>query len=614
MSRLAALGRVLRLLRSEADRSAYLYLACTGLTVILGAALAAASPLALKQLVDAVAARPSGGPAPQASVGTGVVIYLAVICCARAMADLRPWLSGALDQHFQARLTRRFFDQLSSLPIAFFQRRRSGELLHSLDLAATGAQLAIGHLANSILPALIELATMAGILAGLGEGSLLFIFTATAIAYFVIFTVGGLCMAQPAQRVSQASLAVYAQLNEGIAHMETLRCFGAETTARQVLLKATATLESRWLGLLGLNLWISAAATLTFGASMTLCLVAAAQAVERNALSVGGFVLASVYMLQMVRPLEQLGSAARDVSRAIAFLRPLLDILDEQPDAARTAPTTRPIVEVPEGLAPGVAFDDVHFEYAPQRPVFTGLSLTIQAGRTTAIVGPSGSGKSSLARLLMRLYSPRAGRVLLDGRSITDFQLDQLRCWIGWVPQETGLLHTTIANNIALGMPDASRADIESAARAAQLHDVIARMPDGYETVVGERGLQLSGGERQRVAIARALLRRPVIYLLDEPTSMLDARTEAAVLETLRTVTAGTTTLFIAHRLHTVVQADDIVVLEAGQVRERGTHLELLQRGGLYARLWSQQQGDPSSPPTDHSRRSRTVPGDPTSR
>jgi ATP-binding cassette subfamily B protein len=287
-----------------------------------------------------------------------------------------------------------------------------------------------------------------------------------------------------------------------------------------------------------------------------------------------------------------LGSAARDLSRAIGLARPLLDILAEPTDAAQQDHHPALAAPAPHNTPPpAVTIEDLHFAYDPQRPLINGLTLHFAAGHTTAIVGPSGSGKSSLVRLLMRLYAPSAGRILLDERPIDEIPAAQLRAQIGLISQETLLLHATIADNIALGMPGASQSEIEQAARGAQLHDVILAMPHGYDTEVGERGMQLSGGERQRVAIARALLRRSLIYVLDEPTSMLDSNTEACILRALRDVTAGRTTIVIAHRLSTVIHADEIIVLDGGQVRERGQHTDLLAQRGLYADLWARQAG-----------------------
>jgi ABC-type multidrug transport system fused ATPase/permease subunit len=296
-------------------------------------------------------------------------------------------------------------------------------------------------------------------------------------------------------------------------------------------------------------------------------------------------------MLQMVRPIETLGMAARDLARALGYLQPLLSLLSEPPSIDPIGA----LADTPRGgtthsRAPAVRLENLHFGYDPNRPVIRGLDLEVPAGSTTAIVGRSGSGKSSLARLIMRLYSPQRGRILLDGRTIDSIDAAELRrTLIGLVPQETILLHDTIAENIALGTPTANRDDIRAAARGAQLEELIDALPDGLDTRVGERGSRLSGGERQRVGIARALLRRPGLYLLDEPTSMLDSKTELEIQKALRSLPTDATKIVIAHRLSTIVDADEIVVLDDGQVRERGSHRALLAKNGLYARMWHQQ-------------------------
>jgi len=591
MAGFSSLGRVLRLLRDEADRRVRWSMAGAVCLVAASGVLSAATPLALKHLVDAVTA--STGSAPAAALAQAAqpgLIYLLALAASRIALDLRPVLSGLVDQRLQARLSRRFFAHLMRLPLAFLLRRRGGELLHGLDLATTGSQLVLAHLTNSIVPVLVEIATMATILIQLGQPALVTLFGVTAAAYLAVFATGTRLLAKPVHAVSACSLEVHAQLTDGITHAETLRCFTAERQVQDALQASTGTLEARWLKLNRLSLAIALAASLTFSLSMAGCLLISVDAVSRGTLSVGGFVLATVYMLQMVRPLETLGSASRDIARALGFMAPLLDMLNEPCEPAQAAGTApaRPESGLPR-TAPSIQIHNLHFGYDGTSPILRDLSLEIRAGKTTAIVGRSGCGKSTLARLLMRLYEPQAGRILLDGQPIETLPIDQLRGLIGLVPQDTALLHTTLANNIALGVPSATKDDIDAAARTAGLCALAGSLPHGYDTAVGERGLQLSGGERQRVAIARAILRRPALFILDEPTSMLDSKTEATILLALRRLTTGCTTLVIAHRLATVMHADEIVVLEGGRVQERGRHAELLAKGGLYAKLWRQQ-------------------------
>jgi ABC-type multidrug transport system fused ATPase/permease subunit len=397
--------------------------------------------------------------------------------------------------------------------------------------------------------------------------------------------------------LSAASLEVYGQLGDGISHIETLRCFGAGAYAEQQLSSAFVRLLSGWQRFNRLTAETALAASLIFAVTMGASFFIATDAVAHGQLSVGGFVLACVYMLQMPRPLEMLGGAARELARAGGFVRPMLEILAQPVDPAERPSAAGRKAGTPTSLAPSLRIENLHFGYDPLKPVIRGLELDIRAGCTTAIVGRSGCGKSSLARLLLRLYAPQTGRILIDGQPIETLPTAELREMFGLVPQDVGLLQATARHNIAIGRNGASIEDVQIAAAHAHIHHHIQSLPDGYDTMLGSRGQTMSGGERQRLAIARAMLRRPKIYLLDEPTSMLDARTEADILAALRELTAGCTTIVIAHRLSTVMHADDIVVLDGGRVHERGTHADLLAKDGLYAQLWRQQTEHRAKPP-----------------
>ena len=578
-----------RLLRRDADRRVRVQLGVALVLVGCSGLLAALAPLALKAMVDAVA-----GATPTPSTGTTAVLgfgaaYVLALCGGRLLADLGPWFTGTADQRLDRLLTRHFFDHLLRLPMAYLLRRRGGELLRSLDLASSGCRVVVLQVVNSLVPALVETVVMAVVLLQLGQPALVAAFAITAGLYLAVFAIGARRLAPCAGQVSAAHLALHALLADNLQHAETLRCHGAEPLARERVDAASEALETRWVALHRLRTCMALVITAIFTLSVATSLLLAGHGVATGSLTVGGFVLATVYMLQLVRPLEMLGAGARDIAQSLGFVRPLLDILREPTEPQTTPEESTATPAPPTDRGPALTFENVWFGYDPHRPVIRGLDLHIPAGATVAIVGASGSGKSSLVRLLLRLYLPQSGRILLDGCPIDTLPAAALRARIGLVPQDTALFHDSIAHNIGLGRPGVTPEQIARAAGHAQLHTLLAALPGGGNTPVGERGLQLSGGERQRIAIARAVLRAPDIYVFDEATSMLDSRTEAAILRDLQQLTAGRTTIIIAHRLSTVQHADDIVVLDQGRVAERGKHGELIQRGGLYAALWRQQ-------------------------
>lgn len=590
-SSLGTLGAALQALGAEADRRLWISLVSALVLAAAGGMLAAATPFALKLLVDAVAAiTPGAGSKANVGLAMSGAVYLAMLLGSRLASDIRPLLASNVEQRVITGLRTRFFSHVLRLPMVWLCGRRTGELVHSADLAVAGAQAIMMHIIQSIVPVTVELAMMAVLLAQLQQPVLLMLLLVTAALYLAIFGFATTRLKPAVRDLSDASLALHAQLADGIAHVETIRCFGAEAQAESGLAAAALQMQSRWRRFHRLNTRTALMASSVFAATLATGLAVAADAVAQERMTVGGFVLTSVYMLQLMRPLELLGSAARDITRALGFMRPMLEILTVPAEAKSHQPTTAIATAAPE-RAPDLTLEGLRFGYDPRHPVIHGLDLNFPSGRTIAIVGRSGSGKSSLARLLLGLYLPQAGRILVDGCPMDTLPAAQMRALIGLVPQDAGLLHGTVKANIALGLPAASQDDIECAAKAAQIHQFIRSLPNGYDTMLGERGQTLSGGERQRIAIARALLRRPRIYVLDEPTSMLDGATEAGVNRALKTITKGCTTIVIAHRLSTVMHADEIIVLEAGQVHERGRHADLITLDGLYAQLWQQQIG-----------------------
>lgn len=598
---------VLRLLCAQADRVVVRRLGLTLLLVVAGSLLAAAAPLALQGLVDAVVA---GAASPRAGANDPALVfgalYLLALCGGRLLLEIRPLLASGVEQRLYARLRHRFFAHLLGLRLAFHLERRTGAVVDCLQQATTGYQLIVVHLIHTVVPVLIEVGAVVVVLTHLGQPALVTIFASTALAYVVIFGSGTARLAAQARSVTVASSNANATLTDSLLNFETLKCFNAEPQALAQLARASDDLETHWRVLHRRRAAVGVALTLAFTASTVASLVTATRAVSHGTLTIGGFVLANVYMLQVMRPLEMLAVAARDMSQALAFIGPLLDLLKEPTEvgpecrpgpaesrgdeAAGAEPMSRVVMKPPR--APSLSFHDIHFAYCAGQPVLRGLELHIAAGQSLAIVGTSGSGKSSLVRLLLRLYDPQAGRILWDRIPIDTLCAADLRAAIGWVPQDTVLFDDTIAANIGIGQVGAPRRDIERAARIARLHDFVSTLPAGYDTAVGERGLKLSGGERQRIAIARAVLKQPTVYVFDEATSMLDNQTEAAILDELRQVSEGCTTITIAHRLSTARRADEIVVIADGKIAERGTHPSLLARSGAYSRLWRAQGRD----------------------
>jgi ATP-binding cassette subfamily B protein len=372
---------------------------------------------------------------------------------------------------------------------------------------------------------------------------------------------------------------------DSLLNYETVKYFGAERREAERYDKSVALYENAsvrsYISLAVLN----AGQALIYTAGLTAIMILCVQGVRSGRNSVGDFVLVNAMMIQLYQPLNFMGTLYRETRQAIVDIEKMFAILSQQPEIADRL-SARDLV-VNEGR---IVFDDVCFAYDPQRPILRGVSFEAPPGATIAIVGPSGAGKSTISRLMFRFYEPQSGRILIDGQDISEVTQVTLREAIGMVPQDTVLFNDSIAYNIRYGRWDASKDEVREAARLAQIDDFIRRVPGGYDAQVGERGLKLSGGEKQRVAIARTILKGPPILILDEATSALDSFTEHEIQEALARVSRGRTTLVIAHRLSTVVDADEILFLDHGRIVERGTHEQLLAKGGAYAAMWSRQR------------------------
>jgi ATP-binding cassette subfamily B protein len=574
---------ILGLLWSEADTFVRRRLALALLLALGSSALAGIAPLLLKMAVDGLAAPHSD--AFYFTPAALVIAYAGSQWLARSFQEAR-WLTyGRADQRLQRRLNLRLFEHVMKLPLSFHLDRKTGALAQTLNNGLIGCRLVIQHLVFSVLPVFIEVAMMTSILIFLDQPVFLAIIGAALLFYTLAFTAGAVRIGRAARGASAAHIDANAVLTDSILNYETVKCFNAEAAIQEHFDAALVRTESQWkrfyVHKLGNGLLVAAIFALSLGTSM----VVAAGAVSRGSLSVGEFVLVHMYLLQLVRPVEMIGFALRDIAHGLAFVEKMAELLKERPEEGTREKT--------EDIARGqgaLIFDHVSFSYRPGRSVLADVSFAIPAGKTVAVVGASGSGKSSLVRILLRFCEPDSGRILLDGVPISEVSVSSLRETIAIVPQDTVLFNDSIAYNIGVGCPKSPAKDIECAARMAHLHEFIADQPDGYETKVGERGIKLSGGEKQRVAIARAVLKTPRVFVFDEATSSLDSKTEQKILCNIRDVSRGATTLIIAHRLSTVTDTDEIVVLHKGRVLERGTHQALLRNDGAYASLWAAQQ------------------------
>ena len=516
-----------------------------------------------------------------------VVAYAGARFSAVVFDNLRNVVFERVGQDATRRLAEHVFAHLHQLSLRFHLARRTGAVTKVIERGTKSIDVMLYFLLFNLAPTVIELAAVM-IIFWMKFSAGLVVATAVMVVAYVVFT----------QRVTDWRNTLRAEMNDvdtatiarsvdSLLNYETVKYFNAEDRETAYYSKvarryADAAVRSE-----------NSLAWLNIGQSfITNVLMAGAMAFtvwgwSRGQFSTGDVVFVNTLLAQLFRPLDLLGMVYRTIRQGITDMAAMFDLIDT-PAEVVDAPGA-PALTIQGGA---VAFDDVHFAYEADRPILQGVSFVIPAGKTLAVVGPSGAGKSTLARLLYRFYDVTGGQITIDGQDIRHVTQASLRAAIGIVPQDTVLFNDTIGYNIGYGRAEASQAEIEAAARGAQIHNFIAAQPQHYATQVGERGLKLSGGEKQRVAIARTLLKDPPVLILDEATSALDSRTEAEIQTTLASVSERRTTIVIAHRLSTIVDADEIIVLEAGRVAERGTHAALLRQGGLYADMWARQQAE----------------------
>ena len=516
-----------------------------------------------------------------------LLLYGFIFWFSRSLNELRWILFGPLEQRVRRRLGLAVFDHLHTLSLRYHLSRRTGMLSRIQERGLEAAAELLFNLVFVIAPLLTEIIIITAVVLGYFDVHYALILAFT-LALFLFAVIYGSEVLRRFQRpaVIKASEA-HGKAVDSLLNYETVKYFNNEgyvSSRYDIELAEAERLTVRSLIFRSL-LGVAQMTVLGVGAGAIVLL--GGMDVAAGAMTVGAFVLINTYLLQLVRPLERLGNLYRSIKQALIDLDQMVRIFDEKPEVVDVINAT----PLPEGRG-AIRFKNVAFAYDPRRPILKNISFELEAGHKLAIVGPSGGGKTTLGRLLFRFYDPVKGSVEIDGHNIRKHTQDTVRAAVGVVPQDTVLFNESIGDNIRFGRPHTGDEEIKDAASLAQINDFIQSLPDGFDTVVGERGLKLSGGEKQRVAIARAVLKQPRIFLFDEATSALDSNTEQAIQKSLNEVSRGSTTVVIAHRLSTVIDANQILFIEGGQIVERGPHEELLAMNGHYAALWNKQQRD----------------------
>jgi ATP-binding cassette subfamily B protein len=540
-------------------------------------------PILYKRAVDVLAPQDT---AAVVVVPVALILAYGVVRIASAtFAELRDAFFAKVGQRAIRRVALETFGHLNRLSLRFHLDRRTGGVARAIERGTSGIEFLLSFMLFNILPTLLEIALVCGVLWRLYSASFAIV-TFVTIAVYIAFTILVTEWRTKFVRImTETDTEASARVVDALLNYETVKYFGNEEYEAARFDRALRDYERAAVRTKTTLSILNIGQGLVIAIGLTLVMLMAARGAAAGALTVGDFVLVNTYLIQLYQPLNFLGFVYRQIKQSLVDMESMFSLLEENVEI-QDAPDARPI-EVTRGE---VTFDAVAFGYDRDRRILTEISFAVPPGRRVAIVGPSGAGKSTISRLLFRYYDVDGGTIRIDDQDIREVTQASLRAAIGIVPQDTVLFNDTIYHNIAYGRPDATPAEIERAARLARLHDFIVSLPERYETKVGERGLKLSGGEKQRVAIARTLLKDPPILMLDEATSALDTRTEKEIQASLDEVAKGRTTLVIAHRLSTVVDADEIVVLESGRIVERGRHVELLERDGVYAEMWRRQQ------------------------
>jgi ATP-binding cassette subfamily B protein len=513
-----------------------------------------------------------------------IISYGMARVAALAFGELRNAIFSKVAQNAITQLTLNTFKHLHSLSLQFHLGRQTGALSKFIDRGTKGVNFLLNYVLFNVIPTIIEIFLVAGILAFIYGLKYAFVTLITIILYVIVtFTVTQWRL-QFRRRMNAADNAVSTKLIDSLLNFETVKYFNNEEHEYRRLFESLDQYEIESIKNQYSLSYLNIFQTVVIMTGITIMLSMSAFDIRAGNITIGGFVVINAYMLQLYQPLNFFGTVYREIRQSLTDMENLFTLWEEKPNLSDGA---EKLLEIKEA---SIRFENVSFDYDARRTIIKDISFDVPNGKKVALVGPTGAGKSTISRLLFRFYDPKQGDVYINNQNIKDISQQSLRKHIGVVPQDTVLFNDTIYYNISYGNPNANEEEIYNAAKSADIHNFIINLPDGYQTIVGERGLKLSGGEKQRVAIARAILKNPSIFFFDEATSALDSTTEKEIQKNLQAISKNRTTLVIAHRLSTAADADEILVLEQGEITERGNHEELLSKKGKYSEMWNKQK------------------------